>query len=115
MVGETRVGCAHYADIGWAQPDNLNGLSSVYYPLNYDSCVGGPDAAAALATARAQGRDGCAVKYNWGPQWGFKSRHPGIVNLLMCDGSVMAVSENCDQFTLARMGVRADGQPVGSL
>jgi prepilin-type processing-associated H-X9-DG protein len=115
MVGEARVGCANYGDVGWAQSDNLNGLSSVYFPLNYDSCIGGPDATAAMAAARAVERDGCAVKYNFGTQWAFKSRHPGVVNFLMCDGSVLAVSENCDQFTLARMGVRADGRPVGSL
>jgi prepilin-type N-terminal cleavage/methylation domain-containing protein/prepilin-type processing-associated H-X9-DG protein len=115
MVGETRTGCAIYGDQGWARSDNLNGLSSAYFPLNYDSCIGGADTATAMATAQARGLDGCAVQHNWGPQWGFKSRHPGLVNLLMCDGSVSAISENCDLFTLARMGVRADGKPVGSL
>lgn len=84
-------------------------------PLNYDSCIGGADATAAYAAAQAQGLDGCASKYNWNVSWGFKSRHPGIVNLMMCDGSVMAVSENCNQYTLARMGCRADGRPVGEL
>lgn len=115
MAGESRVECSHYANVGWARSDNLNGLSSPFYPLNYDSCTGGADSAGAYANAQAKGLDGCASKYNWGTQWGFKSRHPGVVTLLMCDGSVMAASENCDQFTLARMGCRADGRPTGSL
>jgi prepilin-type N-terminal cleavage/methylation domain-containing protein/prepilin-type processing-associated H-X9-DG protein len=115
MVGESRVGCALYGDFGWARTDNLNGLSNLYVPLNYDTCVSGPDAATAYAAALARGLDGCATQYNHGTQWGFRSRHPGVVNFIMCDGSVKTISENSDQFTLARMGCRADGRPTGSL
>ncbi len=115
MAGEVRMECAFYGQIGWARTDNLNGLSAPYVPLNYDSCTGGLDAATAYAAAQAKGLDGCATAFNWSVSWGFKSRHPGIVNLMMCDGSVITASENCDQFTLARMGCRADGQPTGSL
>jgi prepilin-type N-terminal cleavage/methylation domain-containing protein len=115
MVGESRMECSEYARLGWAWTDNLNGLSSPFIPLNYDSCTNGLDAATANANALAKGLDGCASSHNWSTSWGFKSRHPGIVNLLMCDGAVISVSENCDQFTLARMGCRADGQPTGSL
>jgi prepilin-type N-terminal cleavage/methylation domain-containing protein len=115
MVGEARMECAEYARLGWAWTDNLNGLTSPYMPLNYDSCTNGVDSATANANAQAKGLDGCASSHNWSTSWGFKSRHPGIVNLLMCDGAVLSASENCDQFTLARMGVRADGRPTGSL
>jgi prepilin-type N-terminal cleavage/methylation domain-containing protein len=115
MVGEARAGCSQWAEVGWARTDNLNGLSSLYVPLNYDSCVGGADAAAAFANAQELGRDGCATKHTFNSAWGFKSRHPGIVNFIMADGAVLTVSENADQFTLARMGCRADGRPNGSL
>jgi prepilin-type N-terminal cleavage/methylation domain-containing protein len=115
MVGEVRMECSEYGRMGWARTDNLNGLSCPFIPLNYDSCTNGADAATAYANAQAKGLDGCASSHTWSTSWGFKSRHPGIVNLLMCDGAVTTASENCDQFTLARMGCRADGQPTGSL
>jgi prepilin-type N-terminal cleavage/methylation domain-containing protein len=115
MVGEARAGCSQWVEWGWARTDNLNGLSSLYVPLNFDSCIGGPTAAAALANAQAAGRDGCATKYSFSTAWGFKSRHPGVVSFIMADGAVLTISENADQFTLARMGCRADGLPNGSL
>jgi len=115
MAGEARSACSFYAELGWARTDNLNGLSSAFYPLNYDSCTEGPMDADAYAKAQAAGLDGCASKYNYATQWAFKSKHPGVVTLLMCDGSVISASENCDQFTLARMGCRTDGRPTGSL
>jgi len=113
MVGETRPACSEYAQVGWAASDNLNGLSSPYIPLNYDSCIGGTNSAAAFAAAQAKGLDGCAASHNWSTSWGWKSRHPGVVNVIMADGAVLALSENIDQFTLARLGVRADGQTIG--
>jgi prepilin-type N-terminal cleavage/methylation domain-containing protein len=115
MVGEARSGCSQFAGRGWARTDNLNGLSALYVPLNFDSCIGGPTQPAALANAQAAGRDGCATIFAWNTAWGFKSQHPGIVNFIMADGAVLTISENADQFTLARMGCRADGLPNGSL
>jgi prepilin-type N-terminal cleavage/methylation domain-containing protein len=114
MVGETRPACSFYAQVGWATSDNLNGLSMPWIPLNYDSCTGGIDAATAFAAAQAKGLDGCATPFTHSTSWGWKSRHPGIVNVVMADGAVISLSEAMDQFTLARLGVRADGRATGS-
>ena len=113
MIGESRPACSLFAQYGWATP-NLNSQSMPWIPLNYDSCTGGPDAAAAFAAAQAKGLDGCATPFNQSTSWGWKSKHPGIVNVVMADGAVISLSESMDQFTLARLGVRADGQAIGS-
>jgi len=114
MVGETRPACSYWAQSGWATSNNLNGLSMPWVPLNYDSCTGGVDDVTANAAAQAKGLDGCATPFNYSTAWGWKSRHPGVVNMIMADGAVLTFSENMDQYTLARLGVRADGQIIGT-
>jgi prepilin-type N-terminal cleavage/methylation domain-containing protein len=114
MVGETRPACSYWAQSGWAMSNNLNGLSMPWIPLNYDSCTGGVDDVTANAAAQAKGLDGCATSFNYSTSWGWKSRHPGVVNVIMADGAVLTLSENMDQHTLARVGVRADGQIIGT-
>lgn len=42
----------------------------------------------------------------------FGSAHPGIVNMLMVDGSVQAISQTIDLTTWRRLGHRDDGKPV---
>ena len=41
-------------------------------------------------------------------QLSFSSDHPGMVYVLMCDGSVQAIEENIDWVTWSKMGTRAD-------
>jgi prepilin-type N-terminal cleavage/methylation domain-containing protein/prepilin-type processing-associated H-X9-DG protein len=111
MVGEIRVGCDSYAgERGWARTDNGTGLVRTLPPLNYDSCIGGLDVATSLANATAAGKDACASKYNYTTSFGFKSRHPGAVGFLMCDGAVRFLSENIDSYALQVLGCRADGK-----
>lgn len=47
---------------------------------------------------------------------GFSSRHRGVVNFVMCDGSVHVINENIDsspQFgTLQKLAMPYDGQPI---
>ncbi len=50
--------------------------------------------------------------YNWATSWGFKSRHPGGVNFVFCDGSVHFVSQSIDMLTYQLLGAKNDGQPV---
>ncbi|MFO0880903.1 MAG: DUF1559 domain-containing protein [Gemmataceae bacterium] len=47
---------------------------------------------------------------NWGVSWGFKSRHSGGANFLMCDGSIKFISESISPRTYNLMGCRNDGQ-----
>jgi Protein of unknown function (DUF1559) len=43
-----------------------------------------------------------------GLQMSFSSEHPGIVQVVMCDGSVQAVQEDVDPLVWQDMGTRAD-------
>jgi prepilin-type N-terminal cleavage/methylation domain-containing protein/prepilin-type processing-associated H-X9-DG protein len=43
---------------------------------------------------------------------GFKSRHPGGVNFVYCDGSVHYLGEDVDYATYQRLGARSDGEAV---
>ena len=54
------------------------------------------------------GLDGCATYCNTNTSWGYKSRHPGIVNFLMCDGAIVSIDENIDLTTLNILGCKAD-------
>jgi len=113
MLGEVRVGCDSYAgERGWARTDNGTGLVGTLPPLNYDSCIGGVDAATSLANVTAAGKDPCASKYNYTTSFGFKSRHPGAVGFVMCDGAVRFLSENMDHATLQLLGHRMDGMGI---
>ena len=107
MVGETRVGCEFYNDTGWAQSSGW-GRHTTLAPLNFDSCISGASAAAANTRATSMGLDGCATYCNTNTSWGYKSRHPGIVNFLMCDGAIVSIDENIDLTTLNILGCKAD-------
>jgi prepilin-type N-terminal cleavage/methylation domain-containing protein len=43
----------------------------------------------------------------------FGSRHPGICQFVMCDGSVRAIRNNIDIVTLGRLSMRDDGESIG--
>jgi prepilin-type processing-associated H-X9-DG protein len=45
-------------------------------------------------------------------EFGFKSRHPGGVNLAMGDGSVHFFSETIDMGLYNMLGDRCDGKPA---
>jgi prepilin-type processing-associated H-X9-DG protein len=112
--GEVRMDSSQAVRSGWAISGS-HGVHTTIVPLNYDTSFYGPDAASALAAAQAAGLDGCAASFNWQTEQGFKSQHPGMVNFLMCDGSILSISENCDHYALQRYGCRADGRPEGTL
>ena len=109
MVGETRVGCESYNDGGWAT-SNAWGRHTTLAPLNFDTCISGTSAAAANTRATSMGLDGCATYCSKNTSWGYKSRHPGIVNFLMCDGAIVSIDENINLTTLNILGCRADGK-----
>jgi len=44
---------------------------------------------------------------------GFKSKHPGGVQFVLCDGLVRFISEAIDLLTYHRLGERADEQAAG--
>jgi prepilin-type processing-associated H-X9-DG protein len=46
-------------------------------------------------------------------QRGFGGNHPGVVNFVMCDGSVKPVSRDTELFVLDQMCTRAGGEVIG--
>ena len=49
---------------------------------------------------------------NWNTSWGFKSRHTGGANFVLCDGSVRFIRQTIDMRTYQLLGCRNDGQAV---
>jgi len=57
----------------------------------------------------------------WGGHWGdmggaytASSRHPGIVNLAMCDGSVKTIKSTININTWWALGTRSGGEVIGA-
>ena len=112
--------CSAQARDPWSRSHSFD-RSNTLFPINYDSCIaGGPananwkDASAdALAKAKAAGKTGCEVSHNWRTERGFKSQHPGVVTVMMADGSVHTVAETADHFLFNRLGCRGDQLVAG--
>src|SRR5262249_17731641 len=91
---------------GWATFDGGTGYHSVQPPLNY------PIVSASLQSNRDCSPDNKVNFWNWQVSPGFKSNHSGGVNFAFGDGSVHFLSQNIDQVTLIKLGIRNDGLPV---
>jgi len=100
FVGEVRGDCQSAIRRGWAHQSNGQGMMSTIYPINYDSCQ----------TDLSLG--GCRWWQNWSTAVGFKSMHPGGVNLLFGDGSVHFVPETIDHWAYQYLGGKSEGEPV---
>ena len=116
LYGEARWECSGQARQSWAHSNGFDRTNTLV-PINYDSCIYGSSNADALAKAQAQGKTGCEASNNWKTERGFKSQHPGIVNVTMVDGSVHTIAETADHFVFNRLGCRGDKLvgDVGSL
>jgi prepilin-type N-terminal cleavage/methylation domain-containing protein/prepilin-type processing-associated H-X9-DG protein len=55
----------------------------------------------------------CNHWQNWQTSQGFKSKHTGGANFVMCDGATKFLSENIDYRIYQRLGDRRDGEVVG--
>ncbi|HBK74210.1 MAG TPA: prepilin-type cleavage/methylation domain-containing protein [Planctomycetaceae bacterium] len=107
LYGEARWECSGQARQSWAHSNGFDRTNTLV-PINYDSCIYGSSNADALAKAQAQGKTGCEASNNWKTERGFKSQHPGIVNVTMVDGSVHTIAETADHFVFNRLGCRGD-------
>lgn len=114
LFGENRWECSAQARDPWSRSHSFD-RSNTLFPINYDSCFAGDDvgdwkaaSANALAKAQAEGKTGCEVSHNWRTERGFKSQHPGVVIVMMSDGSVHIIAESADHFLFNRLGCRAD-------
>ena len=94
-VGETL-----YESCNWYTWPNGNGTyASVVIPLNFPIVLGGA---------------GIYGSGNWPTGFGFRSKHPGVINFLFLDGSVKAIKQTVDRNTLRSLATRALGEVVSS-
>ena len=112
MYGEGRWECSGQVRQSWAH-SNSHDRTNTLVPINYDSCIYGSSNANALANAQAQGKTGCEASNNWKTERGFKSQHPGVITVMMADGSVHTVAETADHFLFNRLGCRGDQLVAG--
>ena len=107
LYGESRWECSALARKSWAHSDSFDRANTLT-PINYDSCISGSSHADALTKATTAGKTGCEAAHNWKTERGFKSQHPGVVTVMMADGSVHIISETADHFVFNRLGCRGD-------
>ena len=121
LYGEARWECSSDVRNSWAHSNSFD-RTNTFVPINYDSCIhvpppNGTAAARAYQKAQDEGKTGCEASHNAKTARGFKSQHPGVITVMMADGSVHTVAETADHFLFNRLGCRADQlvASVGSL
>lgn len=103
FFGEGRPKCSVHLRRQWSDSNGF-GLHGTLTPINFDSCANN--------VANSPTGDGCGARCNWNMEFGFKSMHPGGVNLVMGDGSVHFFSETIDHGLYNLLGDRCDGIPA---
>ena len=112
LYGESRWECSNQARQSWAH-GNAFDRTNTLAPINYESCIYAATNAATVAKVAAEGKTGCEASCNWKTERGFKSQHPGVVTVMMADGSVHTLSETADHTVYNRLGCRADQLVAG--
>jgi len=101
--GEVRKNCGEKAWFGIFFGDRDRGGTMV--PINFPMYCRGESGVANLA--------GPQCRHNNGPaSGGFRSRHPGGAQLVMCDGHARFISEDIDYDVYQRLGDRRDNLVV---
>jgi len=85
--------------------DDDQGYASGWDIDNIRSCTKSP--LADFGKPTDVNNDGSARGYYFG------SSHPGIMNVVLCDGSVRSVTNTIDLFTFLKLCQRADSLPIG--
>ena len=101
FFGEVRPMCSAHVTGGWASSNNMCGRAATIIPINYDSCE---------RNLAEVGSDYCRWYGNWATSGGFKSLHPGGVNVLLGDASVHFLSETIDLWLLRSLGGKSEGE-----
>lgn len=95
FFAEVRPDSSIHVQQGWALTNNGQGLTSTLIPINWDN-------------SDENATDGCYHPANWNAELGYKSEHPGGVNILMGDGSIHFLNETTDHQVFQYLGAKAD-------
>jgi prepilin-type processing-associated H-X9-DG protein len=101
-IGEIRGNCGDHTANGWAHYNTLWVATTA--PINFPTCP----------NEKMYDSGPCYHTNSWQTSQGFKSRHPGGAQFVLCDGSGRFLSETIDYATYQRLGDRRDGQTVGN-
>lgn len=104
-IGEVIPWCGDHARNGWMHA-NANWYATTA-PINFPTCPGED-----TLDANNGANPPCNQLAAWNTSMGFKSKHPGGAQFLMCDGSVHFIPEEIDYDMYQRMGDRRDGKNV---
>ena len=113
LAGEILGQCGDHSRNGWYHFNSM--WIATTAPVNFPiACVRETlkDVSWDEGAAR-NGLNGCNHWQNWQTSQGFKSRHTGGAQFVLCDGSARFISETIDYRTYQRLGDRRDGQVVG--
>lgn len=109
--GEIRPQCGDHSRNGWFHFNSL--WIATTAPINFPiECVR-EDPGWNQGADPAAGRGACNHWQNWQTSQGFKSRHTGGAQFVLCDGSARFISENIDYMLYQRLGDRRDGGVIG--
>jgi prepilin-type N-terminal cleavage/methylation domain-containing protein len=105
-MGEVRPHCAVLNGQGpWMCCSG--GAAFTTPPMNFNTCP------AEGGIAADGSGSGCNSPHARSAAEGFKSKHEGGAQFVLCDGSVRFISENIDYANYQRLGDRRDGQVLG--
>lgn len=104
VLGPGWAGGNHVAQGQTIQPINWKIDRMSNPPAAFGSCLCDPSTNPSGDKAR------CIM--NWAVTWGYKSNHPGGVNVVFVDGSVHFLNQNIDMRTYQHLGCRDDGNAV---
>ncbi len=109
--GEIVPWCGDHNRNGWMHANALWNATTA--PINFNTCPGEGNAYDGTKMDRNEGLNPpCARTNSWNTSMGFKSKHPGGAQFVLCDGSVQFLAETIAYDTYQRLGDRRDGQPV---
>lgn len=106
LAGEIRPNCGDHTNNGWFHFNAtwVATTAPINFPINcYNEAP----------VATPANPPGCNAPDNWTTSQGFKSRHTGGAQFVLCDGAVKFISENIDYRTYQRLGDRRDAQVIG--
>jgi prepilin-type N-terminal cleavage/methylation domain-containing protein/prepilin-type processing-associated H-X9-DG protein len=104
-MGEIVPYCGDHSRNGWMHSNAIWVATTA--PINFNTCPGenGLDSNNAANPP-------CNRLESWNTSMGFKSKHPGGAQFVMCDGSVQFLSQTINYDTYQRLGDRRDGRSV---